>query len=105
MSKLNNEEIYRKLMESRKKDPKGYACNTIAVVYEELKNRLTDRERYEQGIITSKKFNPITDQEIGEMKQRIKETIVRMVRIYGLTQEDVDYYNTYSVGKLKITIA
>ena len=105
MSKFNNEEIYRKLMESRKKDPKGYACKTIAVVYGELKNRLTDRERYEQGIITSKKFRPITDQEIGEMKQRIKETIVRMVRIYGLTQEDVDYYNTYSVGKLKITIA
>lgn len=105
MCKLSNDEIYQKLMESRNKDPKGYACNRIAQVYQELKNRLSDRKKFEDGIITSKKFRPITDGEIAEMKQNIKETIIRMVQFYGLTQKDVDYYNTHAVEKMKITIA
>ena len=105
MCKLLNDEIYQKLMESRKKDPKRYACTTIAAYYGELKKRLSDRAKIERGEITSPKKKPITDEEVATMKQRIKEVVHRMVAIYGITQKDIDLYNTYAVGKLKISIA
>lgn len=105
MGNLSNDEIYQKLMESRKKDPKRYACTTIAAYYGELKKRLNDRRKFENGEITSKKFRPITDEEIVELKERIYDVVKRMVKIYGITQSDIDHYNTYAVGKLKISIA
>ena len=105
MSKLSNDEIYQKLMDSRTENPKRYACTTIAIHYWELKDRLVDRTKFEKGEKTSKKFRPISDEEIAEMKNRIKEVVYRMVRIYGITQKDIDEYNKYAVGKIKISIA
>ena len=105
MCKLSNDEIYAKLMESRRINRKRYACLRIAEVYDYLKNRLIEREKIENGEITSKKKNPISNEEIEETKDRIKELVARMVQIYGLTQADIDRYNSYAVGKLKIRIA
>ena len=104
MGKLSNDEIYQKLMESRKNDPKRYACNTIAVIYDELKKRLDDRTKFRNGEITSKRFNPITAKEVHELKIAIRQTVVRMVENYGITQQDVDNYNTTAVGKLCISL-
>lgn len=105
MGKLSNDEIYQSLMDLRKNNPKRYACLRIAEIYGQLKKRLFERKSFEEGIKTSAKFRPITDEEVAEMMQRIKEITMRMVKIYGLTQKDLDHYNTYAVGTLKITIA
>lgn len=105
MGKLSNDEIYQSLMESRRINRKRYACLRIAEVYDYLRKRLSERERFEQGEITSKNFHPITDEEIDAMKLRIKEVVARMVQIYKITQKDIDRYNSYAVGKLCITIA
>lgn len=105
MGKLSNDEIYQSLMESRRINRKRYACLRIAEVYDYLKKRLSDRERFEIGEITSKNFTPITDEEIEAMKQRLHEVIVRMVQVYRITQKDIDRYNTTAVGKLNISIA
>ena len=105
MCKLSNDEIYAKLMESRRINRKRYACLRIAEAYDYLKNRLIERVKIENGEITSKRKSPISDEEIEETKDRIKELVARMVQIYGLTQADIDRYNSYAVGKLKICIA
>lgn len=105
MCKLSNDEIYKELMESRRINRKRYACLRIAEVYDYLKKRLKERAKIESGEITSEKKRPISDSEIEELKDRIKELASRMVQIYGLTQKDIDRYNTYAVGKLKISIA
>lgn len=104
MNKLSNDEIYQRLMRHRKEDPKNYACNTIAIIYGDLKKRINDKVKFEQGIITSKKFKPISDLEIKEMREQVTETISRMVQIYGLCQKDVDLYNTWAVEKINIAI-
>lgn len=105
MGKLSNEEIYQSLMDSRKKDPKRYACLRIAAIYDLLKKRIKERKDYEDGKKTSKKFRPITDVEIEEMKQSIKETTIHMVQVFGLTQKDIDRYNITAAGKLCVSIA
>ena len=105
MCKLSNDEIYQELMELRRINRKRYACLRIAEAYDYLKSRLTERAKIENGEITSKKKSPISDEEIEALKDRIKELTSRMVRIYGLTQADIDRYNSYAVGKLKIAIA
>ena len=105
MGKLSNDEIYQSLMESRRINRKRYACLRIAEVYDYLKKRLSDRKKFEDGEITSKKFKPITEEEVVELKERIYEVAYRMVQIYGLTQKDIDHYNITAVGKLNISIA
>ena len=105
MCKLSNDEIYAKLMESRRINRKRYACLRIAEAYDYLKSRLIERVKIENGEITSKKKCPISDEEIEALKDRVKELTSRMVRIYGLTLADIDRYNSYAVGKLKIAIA
>lgn len=105
MCKLSNDEIYEKLMESRRINRKRYACLRIAQSYEELKKRLSERARIESGEITSAKRVAITDEEIAEMKASLWELVARMVQIYKITQKDIDRYNSYAVGKLNITIA
>lgn len=103
-NKEENDKMYRYLMNRRKENPKMYACTTIAVIYEYLKKRIDERLDFEKGKITSKKFKPISNLEINETKEQIKETVRRMVQLYGLCQKDIDLYNTLSTCKLKITI-
>lgn len=105
MGKLSNEEIYQSLMESRKQDSKRYACLRIAAIYDLLKKRIKERKDYEDGKKTSARFHPITDAEIEEMKQSIKETAIHMVKVFGLTQKDIDHYNITAAGKLRVSIA
>lgn len=105
MGKMSNDEIYQSLMESRRINRKRYACLRIAEVYDYLRKRLSDRKKFEEGEITSKKFKPITEEEVVELKERIYEVANRMVQIYGLTQKDIDRYNITAAGKLNISIA
>lgn len=78
MDKRSNDEIYRKLMESRKKDPKHYGLTSIAVAYEDVRNYANSKQ---------------CDRK--ELKYLVERFTMRMREIahrYGLSSAEVREY-------------
>lgn len=80
---MSNEEIYRKLMESRKKDPKHFGLTSIAVEYEDLRN-------YSRS---GKKDNEELQWRISKLSERIEE----VMDIYKLSFVEIaDYFRFHN---------
>lgn len=80
---MSNEEIYRKLMESREKDPKHFGLTSIAVEYEDLRN-------YSRS---GKKDNEELQWRISKLSERIKE----VMDIYKLSFVEIaDYFRFHN---------
>lgn len=80
---MSNEGIYRKLMESRKKDPKHFGLTSIAVEYEDLRN-------YSRS---GKKDNEELQWRISKLSERIKE----VMDIYKLSFVEIaDYFRFHN---------
>lgn len=78
MDKLSNDALYRKLMESRKKDPKHYGLSNIAVAYEDVRNYANSKQ---------------CDRK--ELKYLVERFTIRMREIanrYGLSSAEVREY-------------
>ena len=75
---MSNEEIYRKLMRSRKENPKRYGLATIAVEYEDVRNYANSKKKDSEEL----------KWRISKLSNRISEVI----RIYRLTIEEVEEY-------------
>lgn len=82
-----------KIIQFRTANPKRFAVSTIAVLYENLQKRVSDRRSYEQGKITRNGFTPISDKELDEMTMQLRERVEFCVRHYGITQQDIDGYS------------
>lgn len=80
---MSNEEIYRKLMESKKQDPKHFGLTSIAVEYEDLRN-------YSRS---EKKDSEELQWRISKLSGRIKE----VMNIYKLSLVEIaDYFRSHN---------
>lgn len=80
---MSNEEMYRRLMESRKRDPKHYGLTTIAVEYEDV----LLYSRSEKKDIEELKWR------ISKLSERIKE----VMNIYKLSIVEIaDYFRFHN---------
>jgi len=80
---MNNEEMYRQLMESRKRDPKHYGLTTIAVEYEDVLH-------YSRS---EKKDSEELKWRISKLSERIKE----VMNIYKLSIVEIaDYFRFHN---------
>lgn len=80
---MSNEEIYRKLMESKKQDPKHFGLTSIAVEYEDLRN-------YSRS---EKKDSEELQWRISKLSERIKE----VMNIYKLSFVEIaDYFRFHN---------
>lgn len=76
--KEQNDAIYRKLMESRKRDPKHYGLSSIAVVYEDVRNYANSKQC-----------------DRNELKYQVERFTMRMREIakcYGLSRKEIREY-------------
>lgn len=75
---MTNEEIYQKLMQHRREDPKHYGLTTIAVEYEDVRNYANSKNKDGEEL----------EWRISKLSQRIKDVI----SVYKLTMEEVVEY-------------
>lgn len=87
MQKKKNEELYAKLMESRKKDPKHFGLSCIGASYEDVRNYANSKgcDRKELRIL------------VDRFTMRMREA----AKVYGLSSADIREYftrNKYSLS-------
>jgi hypothetical protein len=75
---MSNEEIYQKLMESRKQNPKHYGLTSIAVEYEDLRNYSRSEKKDEE--------------ELQWRTLKLSERIKEVMNIYKLSIVEIAEY-------------
>lgn len=80
---MSNEEIYRKLMELREKNPKHFGLTSIAVEYEDLCNYSRSKKKSSEEL----------QWRIWKLSERIKE----IMNIYKLSFVEIaDYFRLHN---------
>lgn len=80
---MNNEEMYHRLMESRRRDPKHYGLTTIAVEYED--------------VLLYSRYEKKDSEELKWRISKLSDRINKVMSIYKVSMSEIaDYFRFHN---------